>query len=206
MNAPVLQEIRKGRKFDQVLAGAWQVFMQHGYEGASVDDIAKSAGVSKATLYSYFPDKRLLFLEVAKAECRRQAEEAFAQINFEGAVADVMRQTATRMVKFFLSDFGQQMFRTCVSECYRFPEIGEEFYESGPGLVQGRIAEYLEKATAKGLLKIDDFDLAAAQFHELCKADFHAKIICGVQNTFSDEEVARIIDGAIDTFLARYGA
>ncbi|WP_372674886.1 TetR/AcrR family transcriptional regulator, partial [Aquicoccus sp.] len=48
---------RSGRKFDQVLEGARKVFMADGFERASVDDIARAAGVSKATLYSYFPDK-----------------------------------------------------------------------------------------------------------------------------------------------------
>ena len=46
-------KVRKGRKFDQVLAGARDVFMADGFEGASVDAIARAAGVSKATLYSY---------------------------------------------------------------------------------------------------------------------------------------------------------
>ena len=61
--------VRKGRKFDQVLEGARSVFMADGFEGASVDDIARAAGVSKAPLYSYFPDKRLLCVEVATQEC-----------------------------------------------------------------------------------------------------------------------------------------
>ena len=57
----------KGRKVEQVLAGAHDVFMAEGYEGANVDAIAKAAGVSKATLYSYFPDKKSLFAAVARA-------------------------------------------------------------------------------------------------------------------------------------------
>ena len=61
-------EPKKGRKFDQVLEGARQVFMSDGFEGASVDDIARAANVSKATLYSYFPDKRLMFTEMAERE------------------------------------------------------------------------------------------------------------------------------------------
>ncbi len=48
--------VKRGRKFDQVLQGAREIFMSDGFEGASVDDIARAAGVSKATLYSYFPD------------------------------------------------------------------------------------------------------------------------------------------------------
>ena len=75
MNQPATI-LRTGRKFDQVLKGARDVFMADGFEGASVDDIARAAGVSKATLYSYFPDKRLLFMEVARNECARQACDA----------------------------------------------------------------------------------------------------------------------------------
>lgn len=71
MNTPV---IKKGRKFDQVVEGATKVFLRDGFEGASVDDIAREAGVSKATLYAYFPDKRVLFLEIASREIRHQAE------------------------------------------------------------------------------------------------------------------------------------
>ena len=59
----------------------FNVFLRDGFDGASVDDIAREAGVSKATLYSYFPDKRLLFLEVAKTECARQADEAVKLID-----------------------------------------------------------------------------------------------------------------------------
>jgi AcrR family transcriptional regulator len=68
------QVVRKGRKFDQVLTGARKVFMADGFEGASVDDIARAAEVSKATLYSYFPDKKLLlgdFLDIVKLEVRK---------------------------------------------------------------------------------------------------------------------------------------
>ena len=87
--------IRKGRKFDQVLEGARSVFLRDGFEGASVDDIARAAGVSKATLYSYFPDKRLLFLEVARCECNRQTEETEALICTATTVREVLTIAAT---------------------------------------------------------------------------------------------------------------
>ncbi|MGB1035103.1 MAG: TetR/AcrR family transcriptional regulator, partial [Primorskyibacter sp.] len=74
-------KIRKGRKYDQVLDGARAVFLAHGFEGASVDDIARAAGVSKATLYSYFADKRVLFMEVASQQCQAQADLALQQLD-----------------------------------------------------------------------------------------------------------------------------
>lgn len=199
------QTIRKGRKYDQVLEGARSVFMRDGFDGASVDDIAREAGVSKATLYSYFPDKRLLFMEVAKAECRRQADEAEALIDDAAPVDQVLRLAADRIVGFVLSEFGQRVFRICVAESDRFPGLGHEFYHSGPLLIRARVAEYLQKSVNRGALSIGDIDLAAEQFLQLCKADLHERLIFGMAQSIAPKDRKRIIDGAVDMFLARYG-
>ena len=197
--------IRRGRKFDQVLAGAREVFLRDGFEGASVDDIARAAGVSKATLYNYFPDKRLLFMEVARAECRRAADEAEALIDDQAPVADVLRLAGERIVAFAQSDLGQRMFRLCVAESDRFPALGQVFYESGPQLVRERLAVYLAKAVARGEVRIDDLNLAADQFAQLCKADLHDRAVFGIDPARRPTEVARVVDGAVAMFMARYG-
>jgi AcrR family transcriptional regulator len=200
------QEIKRGRKYGQVLDGAWEVFRRDGYEGASVDDIAREAGVSKATLYSYFPDKRLLFLEVAKGECCRQARESSDPIPCKAAPATVLTGAATRMVEFFLSDFGMRVFRICVAESDRFPELGREFYRNGPALARARLVDYFHEAEARGELRIKDKDLAADQFAELCKADLFSRLVFGIGGPIGAEDRARVITGAVETFLARYGA
>ncbi len=199
-------KIRKGRKFDQVLEGARVVFMKDGFEGASVDDIAKTAGVSKATLYSYFPDKRLLFAEVAKCECHRQADTALEVVTSDSMPDEVLREAGLRMIEFFISDFGLSMFRICTAESGRFPELGKHFYESGPQLVRERLVEYFHEAIDKGQLKIDDLDLAADQFAELCKASFFPRLLCGMESSFDKSEIERVLNGAVETFMARYGA
>ena len=203
--AVVASLVKKGRKFDQVLCGVRTVFLADGFEGASVDDIARAAGVSKATLYSYFPDKRLLFMEVAKGECGRQADEAVHLIDLTAPPEVVLREAAKRIVGFVLSDFGQRVFRICVAESDRFPELGREFYESGPALVRARLMDYLAHATDRGQLAIDDFGLAADQFAELCKVDIYSRIMFGIATSFTEAEVTRVIDGALAMFMARYG-
>ncbi len=204
MNAPA-QVIKQGRKWDQVLDGARKVFMRDGFEGASVDDIVREARVSKATLYSYFPDKRLLFIEVAKTECRSQSDAAIAQIEASGDVRQALTQAARRMVRFFMSDVGMQVYRIVVAESQRFPEIGQDFYNSGPAMVRRILAQYLTKAVSDGKLRIDDIDLAADQFPELCKAGLHIQMVLGLRTSVTEEEIDRVIDGAVDMFLCRYG-
>ncbi|WP_108813908.1 TetR/AcrR family transcriptional regulator [Loktanella sp. Alg231-35] len=198
-------EPKKGRKFDQVLEGARQVFLSDGFEGASVDDIAKAAGVSKATLYSYFPDKRFLFMQVAKTECARQADHAIETIDMDAPVQKVLCDIAMEMVDFITSQFGKRIFRICVGESDRFPELGREFYESGPLLIRNRLVEYFQKAVAKGELKITDIELAAEQFHELCKADLFPRMVFNMTDDFTRDEKMRVVDGAVEMFMARYG-
>ncbi|PRY74842.1 AcrR family transcriptional regulator [Yoonia maritima] len=200
------EEPKKGRKFDQVLDGARKVFLCDGFDGASVDDIAKAAGVSKATLYSYFPDKRFLFMQVAKAECCKQAERAIETIDMDAPVQDVLYQAAREIGDFITSDFGMRIFRVCVGEGGRFPELGRQFYESGPLLVRDRLVTYFDKAIAKGDLIISDRELAADQFNELCRADLFPRMIFNMADSFSADEKQRVAKGAVDVFMARYGA
>jgi len=198
-------EIRKGRKYDQVLAGARQVFLTDGFEGASVDQIARVSEVSKATLYSYFPDKKLLFMEVASVECQRQADQAMSDIDLARPPREVLGQVGRHYLGFILSDFGQRIFRICVAESDRFPELGRKFYASGPELFRERMGNYLYQAQERGEVRIGDFNLASDQFAELCKADLWPRMIFGVLDQASPQTISRVIDGAVETFMARYG-
>lgn len=198
-------QIRRGRKFDQVLKGARQVFLAQGFEGASVDDIARVAGVSKATLYSYFPDKRLLFTEVASCECGRQKDNALTAVDIEAPPRQVLAQVGRHFLGFILSDFGLSIFRICVAEADRFPDLGRQFYNSGPVMMRDALVGYLQAAAARGEVRIEDYELAAEQFAELCKSDLWPRRVFNVADGFSEAEVDRVLDGAVETFMARYG-
>lgn len=196
---------KQGRKYAQVLAGARKVFMADGFEGASVDAIAHEAGVSKATLYSYFADKRLLFTEVACTECRHQADQAVASVDQSAPAEIVLRAAAKHMVEIVLSDFVQTAHRVFVAEAARFPELGQEFYNSGPQIALEVLKPYLDLAVSRGELDIDDTPLAAFQFAALCKTEIFDKRVFGVRDKFSQTEIDRIINGAVEMFMARYG-
>jgi len=176
------------------------------FEGASVDLIAREANVSKATLYSYFPDKRILFIEVAKQECAQQADLALNVDARDLPVRAMLCNIARGMLAFLTSQFAQRIFRICVAESDRFPELGREFYQSGPKLMQDRLAGYFQQAHDKGELNIEDIEMAAHQFQELMKADIFVKMVFNIIETPDPDDMERVIDSAVDLFLARYGA
>jgi AcrR family transcriptional regulator len=196
---------KRGRKYAQVLDGARAVFMADGFEGASVDDIARAAGVSKATLYSYFADKRLLFMEVARAECVRQATLAADSIDTAQPAPVVLARAARQMIEIATSDFGRQILRVAAAETARFPALGPAFYETGPATARARLTAYFREAIARGELAIPDPDLAADQFHALAKAGISDRILFDPDAQVTQAERERIVAGAVDMFMARYG-
>src|SRR5271163_1893941 len=76
----------------QILAGARKVFMDLGFDGASMGEIARAAGVSKGTLYVYFADKSRLFEAIVEEEALEQGQVTF---NFDPA-----RDVATTLHEF----------------------------------------------------------------------------------------------------------
>lgn len=198
--------VKKGRKFEQVLDAACEVFLSEGFERANMDDIAARAGVSKATVYSYFPDKRLLFMEAAKTEINRRTMDAETAIPEGTPVPIVLEFSARVLVEFSLSVFGKNLFRICMNNVEAFPELGRMFFETGPDMAMRRLADYFEEATSRGELKVDDPRFAAAQFVELCKADIFVRTMLGITPEIAQDEIDKVVKGAVEMFLARYGS
>jgi len=206
MNAVGEQAVRRGRKFAQVLEGARTIFLRDGFDGASVDDIAREAGVSKATLYAYFPDKQLMFREICAQECLRQTQEAEAEIDPAMSPEAMLTLAGERIAAFVVSDFGQSVCRMIIAEGARFPELAREFYRNGPGLVHDRLAHHLHVLAQAGVLRIEDIDLAAEQFIQLCKAPIMEKLMFRMDHQINTADVSRAVRGAVEMFMARYKA
>lgn len=200
------QAPRQKRKVGQVLEGARKIFLRDGFAVASVDDIAREAGVSKATLYSYFPDKHEIFLAVLRAEYARREAEDFAALPLNRKPEAVLMMAALWMVDFVLSDFGLRLYRICMAEVDRIPGLGREFYENGPARVRSRLIDYLQVAVERGELRIDDIPLAASQFLHLCKVDLRDEMLYGMRRSTKKAERQRVAEGAVKMFLACYGA
>ncbi|MGR3436159.1 MAG: TetR/AcrR family transcriptional regulator [Shimia sp.] len=199
------QRIKRGRKFDQVIAAGRRMFMDGGFERVSVDEIAREAGVSKATLYSYFPDKRLLFVEVMKAEAEDRARALMAAEGLDTPPETFLYGAAREIIDIVLSDFGVNFYRMSVTEGAHFSALARVFYESGPEAGHAVFVPYFEAAEARGELSIPNKVLATEQFFELSKAWLHPRRIMEVQTAFTEAEKDEVAREAVAMFLARYG-
>jgi AcrR family transcriptional regulator len=191
-------------KARQILRGAREVFLEQGFEGASVDEIARRAGVSKGTLYSHFGDKKALFLAFVHDGCREMVGRIVDAASADASVADTLRRIARDYLAFLFAPFTLEMFRLIVAESARFPEVGRTFFESGPAVAVHRLSRLLTAADSRGELHVPDPELAAHQFAELCRADLFYKRIFGIKTRATPAELERVADAAVETFLRAY--
>lgn len=142
-----------------ILDAALRVFAAQGYSGASMDAVAAGAGVTKPTLYSYFPSKESLFQAMMLGK-RDVMLDVFEHPSDQGMVADLLifawsyADTVMRPEMLALA-------RLIIGEVQRFPEIGRAYQASGPDPLLRGIMRYLDGQRRAGRLDFDDAELAA---------------------------------------------
>jgi AcrR family transcriptional regulator len=186
----------------QILDGACKVFLDLGFDGASMGDIARAAGVSKGTLYFYFADKCRLFEAIV--------EEAVERRRF-AFYFDPTRDLQTTLRKFgeayigtLCRPGGASAARMVFAIAERMPEVGRRYYELAVQKTNNCLAEYLDARVKHRELAINDCQLAAAQFMLLCQASLFLPFIYQVAPAPSQERITRVVDDAVRTFLAAH--
>jgi len=188
----------------QIIDGARQVFLTQGFDAASMNDIARVAGVSKGTLYVYFDNKEELFEAIVEQECDAQAEGIFDLDPNDHDVKAVLTRLGVAYVKFLCRPEKASAVRTVIAIADRMPDIGRRFYESGPAVGIARLAAYISAQVAAGVLAVEDCEVAAAQFMESSHAMLFKPIVFNFAPAPSQEQIERMVRIAVSTFLAAY--
>ena len=189
----------------QILDGARKVFMDLGFDAASMNEIARSAGVSKGTLYVYFADKNRLFEAILEDEALEQGKVAF---NFDPArdPGTTLREFGRAYMALLCRPGGGSWIRTVMAIAERMPDVGRRYYANVLERTAHRLADYLKVHVASGDLAIDDCRLAASQFMEVCKASLFLPFVFQAAPTPSAERIGEVVDSATRMFLAAYRA
>ncbi len=188
----------------QIVEGARAVFLAHGFDAASMNDIARAAGVSKGTLYVYFKHKEELFEAIVEQECDGQAEGIFDFDYDNHDVGGVLTRLGIAYVKFLCRPEKASAIRTVIAIADRMPEVGRKFYESGPERGMTQLADYLSAQIDAGVLAIDDIEIAAVQLMESFQAKLFKPMVFNFAPAPSPEQIERVVRIAVKTFLAAY--
>jgi len=187
----------------QILDGARKVFMDLGFDGASMGEIARASGVSKGTLYVYFADKNRLFEAIVEEESLELRKMAF---NFDPArdVETTLREFGRAYILVVCRPTGGSAIRTVMAIAERMPDVGRRFYEHVLENTINRLSVYLKAHVKPGELAIDDCQLAASQFMMMCQASLFLPFVFQAAPAPSSERIDQVVESATRMFLAAY--
>lgn len=197
--------VQESAKRRQILDGARRVFLADGFDGASMNDIARVAGVSKGTLYVYFDSKEALFEALIRDDRKQQAE----RLMIPAGAADPRASLAAwgrELISLMTQPELIAQVRIVIAATGKFPNLGRAFYESGPCYGETCLAARLEAWRTAGALEFADARRAARQFIDLCKSGIFSGCLFGVTETATAEEIGETVDAAVEVFMRAYGA
>ncbi len=198
---PRRQQNRLDRE-KRILDAALKVFAEMGYSGTTMDAVAAEAGLTKPTLYTYFPSKESLFQAMMLGK-RDRMLDVFEHPSPEGMVQDLYTfawdYADTVMRPDLLS-----LARLIIGEVQRFPEIGRAYQASGPDHLLRGIMRYLSARRDEGLLDFEDAELAAQDLWGLILSAPRTQALYMPDSTPDRTTLARYIDNGLRVFLKAY--
>ncbi|HXO06973.1 MAG TPA: TetR/AcrR family transcriptional regulator [Solirubrobacteraceae bacterium] len=203
-------ERRSDRKRRAILDAATERFLRNGYLGTSMDEIAADATVSKQTVYKHFADKQRLFREIVAMTVDEISDpnyEAVVALQDSGDVGADLRALAREQLARVMQPRLLQLRRLVIGESGRFPELGQLFYERGPGRTISALAAVFERLARRGALVLDDPLLAAAHFNWLVMSiPLNRAMLLGDESPPADADLDLFAESGVSVFLAAYGA
>ena len=197
----------QNKKVRAILAAARRLFIDERIASPSMDLIAATAAVSKATLYVYFPDREHLLVALIEHEMESTVPRVLWEPGTE--VTDIeaaLHSVARRLMTFFLTVLGNDhTFHRLVEDLsLHRPGLGLRFYAAGPGKIREQVVSFLRMANARHLLAVRNVELAAMQFISLVHGDLRVRKTLAMRLPTRQERDA-IVDGSVRVFLAAYG-
>jgi AcrR family transcriptional regulator len=196
---------RPERKKSEILAAARGVFLREGYPDTGMEVVARTAGVSTATLYAYFPSKAKLFEVVVHETVRDMAAPVRESTGAAGDARARLMALSRAYAAFFSRPATRAMFRLVTTERRRFESLADHFQQNARDELGGAAITVIEDLVRSGELVVDKPSWAAGQLLGMID---HATLVLGLaagDDVQSARPLEDLCQDAVETFLARYG-
>jgi TetR/AcrR family transcriptional repressor of mexJK operon len=190
-----------------ILAAATEHFLRHGYLQANVDEIAAEARVSKRTIYNIFGGKEQLFRELlseALANAERFSDQVLSDLGTTDDAEAELRDLSTRLAATVLSGPIMRLRRLLIAEAERFPDLAKDYYARAPARVMSTLAKGLLRFHQRGLLHIDNSELAAEHFGYLVMGASLDRALFDVSTLPPAEDIEARAQAGTTAFLRAY--
>ncbi|HYZ31402.1 MAG TPA: TetR/AcrR family transcriptional regulator [Crenalkalicoccus sp.] len=179
------------------MQAAEEVFLREGYAAASMDEVARTAGMSKKTLYQLFPSKEALFEAVI--EELSDFHEAIGEEVQDGHAA--LGAVLERMVHEVLQPRHIGMLRLIAAEVNRAPELAYAVRRGTAGRVLSALDRWILVQAEAGKLRVENTSEAAGMLFGMALGELHVQVLLGLRRPPSRATIARRVRSAVATFL-----
>ncbi|WP_127794895.1 TetR/AcrR family transcriptional regulator [Agromyces sp. LHK192] len=187
-----------------IIEAATALFLEHGYDRASLARVAERAEVSKATLFKQFPTKAALFEAVVLAVGDGPSREL--PVPPPGDLGAGLLALGREYADLLLQPATGELLRLVIAEAHRFPELRERTYDFGTLPVIAALGHYLRAERDAGGVHVDDpMTLSTQLLGMIASAVFWPRLVHPGWS-LDDDEVDAVVREAVQTVVARYGA
>ncbi len=201
------QEIRPfdDQKTAAIIDAARNTFLSRGFDAASMDRIALSAGVSKRTVYNRFRSKEELFGAAIEETCRHLLPVDIGDIEASLPPREFILALSRQVVAGVLKPEALSLRRIAAFEAERTPSIGRNYLAHGPQWLVDQCTPILKRIAAKGVLDIDDPEAAIWRLGTLITEPLHTRMLLGDTPDDLDAAIEAQVFSGVDIFFQIYG-
>lgn len=186
-----------------IVRAATDLFLELGYDRASLARIAQNAEVSKATLFRQFPTKAALFdAIVTESWAGADPLDLPSAGNLAAGLTMIGHRYAALLTRPEMTD----LFRIVIAELPRFPELAKAQFAQGKMPYFESVQRYLLEESQAGTADIPDAELAATQFLGMISNFLFWPRLLVPGWKVTDDRAAEVVDEAVQTMLARYAS
>jgi len=157
---PHKRERRKEARPGELLDAALDLFVEKGFAATRVEEVAAHAGVSKGTLFLYFPSKEELFKAVVRENIvRHQTEGAEEIARYQGSTPELLEYLMLEWWRRYGATKASGISKLVMSEASNFPDLALFFQEEVVAPGHAMIRSVLQRGIARGEFRPDDLDL-----------------------------------------------
>ncbi|MAW79571.1 MAG: hypothetical protein CMI63_04985 [Parvularcula sp.] len=192
-------------KTEAIVDAARKTFLTRGFDGASMDQIALVAGVSKRTVYNRFRSKEELFGAAIMESCKDYLPVDVDDIEASLPPDEVIRALGRQFLCGVLKPEALSLRRIASFEAGRNPAIGKTYLEHGAEWMVKKCAPILARLAVRGAYRIDNPEEAVWQLGALLTEPLYTRVLLGGGPDDMDAAIDRQIERGVTAFKKIYG-
>lgn len=190
-----------------MMDAAWELLLEKGFSGVTLNDVISRSGGSRTTLYDAFGGKDGLLAAVMEERCAEFSAELHISLESNLPPRDALTDFGTKLAKKILTEEAIRFTQILFSEGHHFIPLVEKFMQVGPDSTRVRLIRYLQRQNDLGHIVIDDPAHYAELFNSMIVGDWQKQILKMISPpTYSDAELKKRVSRIVEVFLCGVGS